>query len=530
MAQRSVMVHQFSQVPKAQIPRSSFDRSHGHKLTFDSGYLIPIFTDEVYPGDTFSMNLTAFVRMATPIKPVMDNVHLSTFFFFIPNRLLWQNWQKFMGERINPGDSIDFTVPQIGPMPVQENTLNDYLGLPIVATNSITVNSLFHRAYVRVWNEWFRDQNLQDAEPFFFGDGPDDHTRYRLLKRGKRHDYFTSSLPWPQKGDAVTLPIQTQAPVLGIGVQGGGTANAGGSSVRETGGITSTYTANQPLHQSTPMTPIMAMSGTTDAYPEVYADLTSATATTINELRQAFQIQRMLERDARGGTRYTELVRSHFGVISPDARLQRPEFLGGGHSLININPVTQTSETLSSGGSTPQGNLSAYATGSIKGHGFTKSFTEHGVVLGLVCAHADLTYQQGIDRHFNRRTRYDYYWPSLAQIGEQAVLSKEIYADGTADDDLVWGYQERFAELRYKPSRISGTFRSKASNTLDPWHLSQNFASRPVLNASFIEENPPIDRVLAVANEPQFLFDGYFNLRCARPMPTYGVPGMIDHF
>ena len=518
---KSVMAHQFSQVPKAQIPRSSFDRSHGLKTTFDAGFLVPIYVDEVLPGDTFNLRMTAFSRMATPIHPLMDNLHMETFFFFTPNRLIWDQWQKFNGEQDNPGDSIDFLVPQITVNNVADSSLWDYLGFPV--GKNVTANALHSRAYNLIWNEWFRDQNLQPATTVDKGNGPDTDTNYKLLRRGKRHDYFTSSLPWPQKGDPVTLPLQATAPVAATEDFSAETTMVFGS-VPSPGGPQRMGVAVSGSNR------LAWDNATTPGAVNVVADLTQASATTINALRQAFQIQKMQERDARGGTRYTEIIRSHFGVISPDARLQRPEFLGGGRSYININPVAQTSETQSSGGATPQGNLSAFATASLDNHGFTRSFTEHGVIIGLVNVRADLTYQQGLNRMYSRRTRYDYFWPALSHLGEQAVLNKEIFLDNTAEDEAVWGYQERSAEYRYKPSQITGKFRSAATGSLDPWHLSGNFGARPTLSDQFIQDNPPIARVLAVQNEPQFLFDAHFSLRCARPMPLYGVPGMIDHF
>jgi len=511
----------FARLPEVDRPRSSFDRSHQHKTTFDSGYLIPIFVDEALPGDTFNLNMTAFARLATPLHPFMDNMYLSSFFFAVPLRLLWTNFQRFMGEQPNPGDSTDFVTPKVTTTSAfAVGSLYDYFGLPTGVANIAGINNFPARAYNLVWNDWFRDQNLQDQVVVDLDDGPDNPANYVPLRRGKRHDYFTSSLPWPQKGPAVELPLSGNAPVLlNTDTNNANLVRAAtGNALITSASVSDTNASGAWLRPGANTPLVMDPNGRWDA------DLTDVTAATINQLREAITIQQLYELDARGGTRYIELVLAHFGVRSPDARLQRPEYLGGSTSPVNVSPIAQMSETTVD---SPQGNLAAIGTSTMRGrHGFSKSFTEHSIIIGLVCAHADLTYQQGVNRMHSRSTRFDYYWPSLANLGEQAVLNKEIYAQGSSADLEAFGYQERWSEYRYKPNQITGQFRSTYAQSLDTWHLAQEFSALPTLSETFIVENPPVDRVIAVTDEVHFIFDSIFKYKCTRAMPVYSVPGL----
>jgi hypothetical protein len=522
----SAQQHQFSEVPHADIQRSTFDRSHGLKTTFNAGELVPIYVDEALPGDTFSCNLTAFSRLATPIHPTMDNAFMDTHFFAVPVRLVWEDFEEFMGEtktykaagptRLDgtPDFSVAAPVPPtitVGGSGVNEGDLADYFGIPTKVAG-LEFSALWHRAYTLVWNDWFRDENLQEPKTISTASGADG-TTYSLLNRGKKHDYFTSALPWPQKGADVTIPLGTTAKVAYEGA-GTGTNEIGvwsnTSNQYEKLEANATYVQDSPVAQ-------------TDVNHRLYADLSDATAATINQLRLAFATQKFLEIQARGGSRYIEVIKNHFNVTSPDARLQRPEYLGGGSSPVNISPVAQTSST---DATTPQGNLSAIGTTVLSGHSFTKSFTEHTIVIGMVSVRTDLTYQQGLNRMFSRETIYDYYWPTLSTIGEQAVKNKEIYAQGTAADEQTFGYQERYAEYRYKPSSVTGKFRSNATGTLESWHYAQEYASLPLLGDSWIQvTDTNVQRTLAVASEPQFIFDSLFKLRCTRPMPVNSIPG-----
>lgn len=553
MARKKIRVrgHRFSDAPAMYMKRTKFDRSHVYKTTFNSGKLIPVFVDEVLPGDTTRMSVNYFARLATPIKPIMDNIYLDWFFFFVPNRLVWEHWQNFCFEQEDPDDSTDYVIPTIAAAgnsgDAYIGSLWDYFGLPVNTSGNLSgISALPFRAVYLIWNEWFRDENLQKSVKIQKGDTNDVLSSYQSSEqpswlfssgtnivpgfacppRGKRHDYFTSALPWTQKGPGVQVPLTGNAFVYDA--QGVSIPNMP-STVKEVGVagrlMTRETDGNWP-HEVYEYNQTNASLFSSNKFS--YADLESISGATINSLRTAFQMQKFYERLARGGTRYTEVLRSFFGVVSPDARLQRPEFLGSFTKMVMVNPIAQTSAT---DDISPQGNLSAYGVTASKFHGFTKSFVEHGYIIGFVCARADLTYQQGINKMWLRSTVYDFYWPTFAHLGEQAIELREIYAQGTEADTTVFGYQERYAEYRYKPSQITGKFRSSLTvGTLDKWHLSQFFKNAPTLNEEFIVENPPIGRIIAVPSEPEFLLDIGFRYTTVRPMPMFGTPGLVDHF
>lgn len=581
MARKKIRVrgHRFSDAPAMYMKRTKFDRSHVYKTTFDSGKLIPVFVDEVLPGDTARMSVNYFARLATPIKPIMDNIYLDWFFFFVPNRLVWEHWQNFCFEQEDPDDSTDYVIPTVTATGNSENayvgSLWDYFGLPVNTSGNLSgISALPFRGVYLIWNEWFRDENLQKSVKIQKGDANEVLNSARSSDqpswvfssdtnivpglacppRDKRHDYFTSALPWTQKGPGVSIGLAGTASIVdpspgdgyllhsndrqlaAVSAYGGDASSSGGrrassgddsitfkngsgSGYSVVGGFAGNNNSNVTLS---------AQRASTYLGNDSYVDLDTSSIFTINSLRTAFQMQKFYERLARGGSRYTEVLRSFFGVVSPDARLQRPEFLGSFTKMVNVNPIAQTSAT---DGTSPQGNLSAYGVTAAKFHGFTKSFVEHGYIFGFVCARADLTYQQGINKMWLRSTVYDFYWPTFAHLGEQAIELREIYAQGSEADSTVFGYQERYAEYRYKPSQITGKFRSSVtSGTLDKWHLSQFFTSAPTLNEEFIVENPPIDRIIAVPSEPEFLLDVGFRYTTVRPMPMFGTPGLVDHF
>lgn len=550
--------HDFSRVPSVETERSVLNRSHTHRTTFQSSYLIPFFVDEILPGDTISLRHSVFIRMLQALDvPIMDNLYFDTFYFFVPNRLVWDNWQRFCGERPDPDSTIDFSVPQKRYGPTQEpprHGVADYFGCPVAPQVAIgqgevyELNALPFRAYALIYNEWFRDQNIIDSVVIPKGDGPDtgadiSSANYGYLRRrGKRHDYFTSCLPWPQKGDDIEIPLGSTAPVIGDGKALGLRAVYGGNDhpiglgwlstgLEATSAALGLNVGDAYNPGTQPDTGKAIGLDVVASNTHVYADLSTAVAATVNEWRYAIALQRFQEREARGGSRYTEILRSFWKVISPDQRLQRPEYLGGSSDPIHVSQVHQTAPSATAA----VGKLAAYVYGGSQKHGFNKSFVEHGYVIGICNVRADLTYQQGVPRMFSRQTRYDFFWPVLAHLGEQEVLNKEIfYSNVQAGNNLVFGYQGRYDEYRYKPSMITGQLRSTADHSLDVWHLSQEFGACPQLNQEFIEEAVPMARVKAITDpdtaDADWLMDAYFQYKHTRVMPTYGVPGFMDHF
>lgn len=536
---RSVMKH-FQQTPQVSAPRSVFDRSHGYKTTFDVDQLIPIYVDEALPGDTFNLKMSAFARLATPIYPIMDNLLMTVAFFAVPYRLVWTNFQKMMGEQLNPGDTMDYTIPQMvsdGTVGHTVGSLSDYFGIP-TGVKSLSHSCLWHRAYTLVFNQWWRAANIQDETPVPLDDGPDTASEHPLQNSCKRFDYFTSLLPWPQRSeeDAASLvPVDlwdiADSPASRIHAVTRA-SNADNWLVYQASSNT-LYTAGSALTGGGPsgqLTTLTAVEASLDPNGGLLVNLEGIeNRSTINQLREAVMLQNLYELDARGGARYIEIIKAHFGVTSPDFRLQRSEYLGGGTIGVNIHPVPQNSPT---SGANAQGDLAAFGTAAGR-CGFTHSFTEHCLVLGLITVRPDLTYQQGLDRMFSRETRFDHYWPALAHLGEQAVLKKEIYAQGSDDaaaDASVFGYAERWAEYRTKMSRVTGKFRSSASGTLEAWHLANDFSEEPALDSTFITSTCDLDRNIAVNTEPHFLFDSYFDLKCVRPIPTFSIPGFGTRF
>jgi len=553
MAQRTKVgksQHRFGQVPRADIPRSTFDLSHGIKTTFDADYLIPMGVWDVIPGDSWNCKTTIVARLATPLHPLMDSLYIDTFYFFVPYRILWANWERFCGAQDDPTDSIDFTIPTVdgtNSARCATGTLWDYFGLPIANAGGAqdpedtSTSCIPYRAYGKIFNDWFRDENLQDSLTAGneTGDGPDtlqstwtsavgDSGAFPL-KRAKKHDYFCSALPWPQKGESVALPLGTSAPVHGIGLDVSDTGpTTGPITVRQTGGPPTDTFAN---YWSSGDTNIKFEEGPSAGYPGIFTDLTDATASTINELRLAFQTQRLLERDARSGTRYVETLKAHWGVTFPDYTAQRPVYLGGGSQTVGITPVPQTTYEASATADNTKGALAGYGY-SVGEHSFTKSFVEHGVIIALVNARGDITYSQGQDKYWAKSTRYDFYYPVLSGIGEQAILNKEIWIQNDSTDEDVFGYTGRYNEYRFQNNKLTGLMRPDATSSLSSWTVSEDFTSQPSLGSAFIESNTgtPLDNAIAVPSEPHFIADIWHDIKAARPLPLYGVPGGIDHF
>lgn len=522
---QSAFQDHFAQIPQINRPRSQFKRVSRHKHTFDAGFLVPFYVDDVVPGDTFNVSASMFARLATPIFPIMDSMYLETFWFYVPNRLVWTNFVKQHGERDNPADSVAYTTPEINCAPLSGGSaptvgsLWDNFGLPMTGTQYLdNISALPFRMYNLIWNQWFRDQDIDNSVTVNTGNGPDALTDYTLLRARKFKDYFTTARPSPQKGTAVSIPLGTSATVVPTGdlkpsFEGGSNS---AFALALTAGVNGIYKTGANS---------VANGDITWSDPKLQADLSTATAATLNQLRDAITVQQMYELDMRGGSRYVEMVYNHYGVVNPDFRLQRPEFLAYSRSPVNVHPVPQTSATATG---TAQGNLAAFGTASSR-NGFAKTFTEHGYVIGMVCVRSDLHYQECVDRHWSRQTRLDYYYPVFANLGEQAILNQEVRNNNAAatGNTSVFGYQERWAEYRFKTSKITGLFRSSAASNIDSWHLAQELAYPVSLNSTFLQEDPALDRAIAVPAEPHFIFDSMVENISARPMPVYSVPGLM---
>lgn len=522
-----------AQIENANVPRSRFQNTWSRKTAFDAGKLIPILVEEILPGDHMTYDVTAYVRMSTPLFPMFDNQRIDTFFFFVPARLVWDHWKNFMGEQASPTDTIDYTIPQVTCAAGGDavGSLADHFGIPvtgqIAAGQTLQINALPFRAYFLIFNEWFRDQNITPAAPFSKGDGPEASSVYNVLPRSKSHDYFTSALPWAQKFNPPTVPLGNQAPIKGIGIPTGVNPPLTNQIVNETVGQ---RTYANAVNASIPTQVVVESTAGPTGIPKIYADLAASSTITINTLRQAWMVQELLERDARGGTRYVESIYSHFRVRNPDYRLQRPEYIGGGQSPLNITPIAQTNQGTAAN---PLGSLGGAGTAAGTHHA-SYAATEHGFIIGLINVRTELSYQQGLHKMWDRKTRYDHYFPAFAGLGEQAVLTRELYCTGqSANDNTVFGYQERWQEYRTRTSEVTGIMRSTATGTLDAWHLSQRFTSAPTLSQTFIHETPPMDRILAAgaqATGQQYICDIMYRRTAVRPLPTFGTPAILGRF